>query len=76
MMLDRLAGQEQTFGDLGVGEPFAEQSEHLLLTLSQPSDMPRPCPGRVDTQIAHQRGVVRRLNAHFLNHLTLQRGRD
>ena len=55
-MLDRLAREEQTFGDLGVGEPFAEQDEHFLFTLGEPPDILRPGPRRLHAKVPHQPG--------------------
>src|SRR6266568_4030702 len=53
VMLDRLARQEQAPGDLGIGQPFTEQGEHLLLTAGEPPDVLRRGPGRLDTEVAH-----------------------
>src|SRR5438876_7627124 len=62
-MLDRLARQEQASSDLGIGEPFTKESEYLLLTPGQPSDVLRPGPCRLHAEIAHQRGGCVRVAA-------------
>ena len=56
MMLDRLARQEQAPGDLGVGEPLAEQGEHFLLPFGEPTKALRPGSGRLDAEITQQGG--------------------
>src|SRR5438034_3539211 len=56
VVLDRLAREEEAFGDLGVRQPFAQEGQHFLLTLGEPPDVLRPGPRRFHAEVPHQRG--------------------
>ena len=55
-MLDGLARQEEARGDLAIGEPFAEQSQHLEFTLGQQTEPSRARASRPDPERAQQGG--------------------
>jgi hypothetical protein len=54
-MTNRGFADEQPFGDLGVGEPFAHQAEHLLLALAEQPAVTRAGPA-LDAEPAQHEG--------------------
>ena len=50
MMLDRLARDEQTLGDLRIRETLGEKAQHFLLALGESADALRSRPRRLHTQ--------------------------
>ena len=51
-MLDRLAGDEQTLGDLRVRETLGEKPQHFLLALGESPEVLRSRPGCLHTQLS------------------------
>src|SRR4029077_19650483 len=52
VMLDRLARDEETLGDLRIRETLGEKAQHFLLALGESADVLRSRPCRLHTQVS------------------------